>query len=65
MLCVFRTGRFTVRREHNSKLIVTVPSGVQPSGNTDGKKYFEDIVLLISIVPLKSDQMKMKHFVNL
>ncbi|XP_076595923.1 DNA-directed RNA polymerase I subunit RPA1 [Chaetodon auriga] len=30
-----RSGRFTVRREHNSKLIVTMPSGAQISGNTD------------------------------
>uniref|UniRef100_A0A3Q1IV52 DNA-directed RNA polymerase subunit n=1 Tax=Anabas testudineus TaxID=64144 RepID=A0A3Q1IV52_ANATE len=32
-----RSGRFTVRREHNSKLIVTMPSGVQTSDNTDGE----------------------------
>ncbi|KAF1384376.1 hypothetical protein PFLUV_G00117690 [Perca fluviatilis] len=30
-----RSGRFTVRREHNSKLIVTMPSGVQTVDNTD------------------------------
>ncbi|XP_019113909.2 DNA-directed RNA polymerase I subunit RPA1 [Larimichthys crocea] len=30
-----RTGTFTVRREHNTKLIVTVPSGGQISGYTD------------------------------
>ncbi|XP_039975895.1 DNA-directed RNA polymerase I subunit RPA1 [Xiphias gladius] len=30
-----RSGRFTVRREHNSKLIVTMPSGAQTSDNTD------------------------------
>ncbi|XP_029021337.1 DNA-directed RNA polymerase I subunit RPA1 isoform X2 [Betta splendens] len=30
-----RSGRFTVRREHNSKLIVTIPSGIQTSANTD------------------------------
>ncbi|KAF3837936.1 hypothetical protein F7725_009704 [Dissostichus mawsoni] len=29
------TGKFTVRREHNSKLIVTMPSGAQTIGNTD------------------------------
>ncbi|XP_034078691.1 LOW QUALITY PROTEIN: DNA-directed RNA polymerase I subunit RPA1 [Gymnodraco acuticeps] len=29
------TGKFTVRREHNSKLIVTMPSGAQTLGNTD------------------------------
>ncbi|XP_059201503.1 DNA-directed RNA polymerase I subunit RPA1 [Centropristis striata] len=29
-----RSGRFTVRREHNSKLIVTMPGG-QTTGNTD------------------------------
>uniref|UniRef100_A0A8C4FG15 DNA-directed RNA polymerase subunit n=1 Tax=Dicentrarchus labrax TaxID=13489 RepID=A0A8C4FG15_DICLA len=28
-VCVCRSGRFTVRREHNSKLIVTMPSGGQ------------------------------------
>lgn len=49
MLCVFRTGRFTLRREHNSKLIVTVPSGVQTSGNPDGKKYFNGVALSVSI----------------
>lgn len=40
-LCVWvcRSGRFTVRREHNSKLIVTMPSGVQTSDNTDGECY--------------------------
>ncbi|XP_073342711.1 DNA-directed RNA polymerase I subunit RPA1 [Pagrus major] len=31
-----RSGRFTVRREHNSKLIVTMPSGAQTPANTDG-----------------------------
>ncbi|KAF3693558.1 DNA-directed RNA polymerase I subunit RPA1 [Channa argus] len=30
-----RSGRFTVRREHNSKLIVTMPSGAQTSDSTD------------------------------
>ncbi|XP_041653326.1 DNA-directed RNA polymerase I subunit RPA1, partial [Cheilinus undulatus] len=30
-----RSGRFTLRREHNSKLIVTMPSGAQTLGNTD------------------------------
>lgn len=30
-----RSGRFTVRREHNSKLIVTMPSGAKTTGNTD------------------------------
>uniref|UniRef100_A0A3P8TDS0 DNA-directed RNA polymerase subunit n=1 Tax=Amphiprion percula TaxID=161767 RepID=A0A3P8TDS0_AMPPE len=30
-----RSGRSTVRREHNSKLIVTMPSGAQSSGETD------------------------------
>ncbi|XP_034738937.1 DNA-directed RNA polymerase I subunit RPA1 isoform X2 [Etheostoma cragini] len=30
-----RSGRFTVRREHNSKLIVTMPSGVQTGDNTN------------------------------
>ncbi|KAM9357147.1 DNA-directed RNA polymerase I subunit RPA1 [Symphorus nematophorus] len=30
-----RSGRFTVRREHNSKLIVTMPSGGQTSEKTD------------------------------
>ncbi|XP_068570320.1 DNA-directed RNA polymerase I subunit RPA1 isoform X2 [Cebidichthys violaceus] len=30
-----RSGRFTVRHEHNSKLIVTMPSGVQTSADTD------------------------------
>ncbi|KAM7417105.1 hypothetical protein PAMA_016965 [Pampus argenteus] len=30
-----RSGRFTIRREHNSKLIVTMPSGLQTSDNTD------------------------------
>ncbi|XP_062281970.1 DNA-directed RNA polymerase I subunit RPA1 [Scomber scombrus] len=30
-----RRGRFTVRREHNSKLIVTMPSGAKTDGNTD------------------------------
>uniref|UniRef100_UPI0037E9A883 DNA-directed RNA polymerase I subunit RPA1 n=1 Tax=Semicossyphus pulcher TaxID=241346 RepID=UPI0037E9A883 len=30
-----RSGRFTLRREHNSKLIITMPSGVQTTGNTD------------------------------
>ncbi|KAM7388994.1 hypothetical protein PAMP_022994 [Pampus punctatissimus] len=30
-----RSGRFTIRREHNSKLIVTMPSGLQSSDNTD------------------------------
>ncbi|KAM9850131.1 DNA-directed RNA polymerase I subunit RPA1 [Aulostomus maculatus] len=29
-----RSGRFTIRREHNSKLIVTMPSGVQTSDTT-------------------------------
>lgn len=29
------SGRSTVRREHNSKLIVTMPSGVKTSGDTD------------------------------
>lgn len=35
--CPFcRSGRFTVRREHNSKLIVTAPAGVKTStGDTD------------------------------
>ncbi|XP_074503841.1 DNA-directed RNA polymerase I subunit RPA1 [Sebastes fasciatus] len=30
-----RSGRFTVRREHNSKLIVTMPSGVKTGDKTD------------------------------
>ncbi|KAM3613299.1 uncharacterized protein V6R79_023616 [Siganus canaliculatus] len=30
-----RSGKFQVRREHNSKLIVTMPSTVQISGKTD------------------------------
>lgn len=41
-----------VRREHNSKLIVTMPAGAQTIGNTDGKLYFKDglfCVLLISV----------------
>uniref|UniRef100_A0A3B5ANX7 DNA-directed RNA polymerase subunit n=1 Tax=Stegastes partitus TaxID=144197 RepID=A0A3B5ANX7_9TELE len=37
-LCVCRCGRSTVRREHNSKLIVTMPSGAQTGGKADGKK---------------------------
>uniref|UniRef100_A0A667Y6A9 DNA-directed RNA polymerase I subunit RPA1 n=1 Tax=Myripristis murdjan TaxID=586833 RepID=A0A667Y6A9_9TELE len=28
-------GRCVVRREHNSKLIITMPAGAQPKGNTD------------------------------
>ncbi|XP_022607475.1 DNA-directed RNA polymerase I subunit RPA1 isoform X1 [Seriola dumerili] len=34
-----RSGRFAVRREHNTKLIITMPSGVQTSESTD-----EDLV---------------------
>lgn len=30
-----RCGRFLVRREHNSKLTVMIPSGVQTTGDTD------------------------------
>ncbi|XP_070692657.1 DNA-directed RNA polymerase I subunit RPA1 [Pempheris klunzingeri] len=30
-----RSGKFTVRREHNSKLIVTLPAGAQIGGSTD------------------------------
>ncbi|KAM7000703.1 DNA-directed RNA polymerase I subunit RPA1 isoform 2-T2 [Tautogolabrus adspersus] len=30
-----RSGRFTLRREHNSKLIVTMPSGAKTVGKTD------------------------------
>lgn len=32
-----------MRREHNSKLIVTMPSGVQTGDNTSGKAYFKEI----------------------
>ncbi|XP_019937154.2 DNA-directed RNA polymerase I subunit RPA1 [Paralichthys olivaceus] len=40
-----KSGRFPVRREHNSKLIVTMPSGAQTADNTDedqlaGKKVY-------------------------
>ncbi|XP_034038228.1 DNA-directed RNA polymerase I subunit RPA1 isoform X2 [Thalassophryne amazonica] len=37
-----KSGRFVVRREHNSKLIVTVPAGAQISGSTDeaGKRVY-------------------------
>uniref|UniRef100_A0A8D3AU60 DNA-directed RNA polymerase subunit n=1 Tax=Scophthalmus maximus TaxID=52904 RepID=A0A8D3AU60_SCOMX len=34
-LCVCSSGRSCVRREHNSKLIVTMPTGVQNSDKTD------------------------------
>uniref|UniRef100_H3CXM9 DNA-directed RNA polymerase subunit n=1 Tax=Tetraodon nigroviridis TaxID=99883 RepID=H3CXM9_TETNG len=35
-----RSGRHTVRREHNSKLIVTMPAGARTGSNTDGKQRF-------------------------
>lgn len=46
---VFRSGRHTVRREHNSKLIVTMPAGKRPDGNTDGKQHFNPLLLFNDI----------------
>lgn len=47
--CVFRSGRFTVRREHNSKLIVTMPAGVQISENTDGKSNLQIVPTVMQV----------------
>lgn len=44
----FRSGRHTVRREHNSKLIVTMPAGARTGSNTDGKQRFHYLLLFIS-----------------
>lgn len=38
-----------VRREHNSKLIVTMPAGAQTIGNTDGKLCFKDGLFFCSV----------------
>uniref|UniRef100_A0A3Q3MHX1 DNA-directed RNA polymerase subunit n=1 Tax=Mastacembelus armatus TaxID=205130 RepID=A0A3Q3MHX1_9TELE len=35
-----RSGRSVVRREHNSKLIITMPSGAQTTDNTEGKRVY-------------------------
>lgn len=42
---VFRSGRHTVRREHNSKLIVTMTAGARPDSNTDSKQHFDHLLL--------------------
>lgn len=49
ILHVFRSGRHTVRREHNSKLIVTMPAAAQTGTNTDGKQHFNQLLLFNSI----------------
>lgn len=38
-----------VRREHNSKLIVTMPTGAQTIGNTDGTLYFKYKIFKFSV----------------
>lgn len=49
ILHVFRSGRHTVRREHNSKLIVTMPAGARTGSKTDGKQHFYHLLLFNSI----------------
>ena len=50
LMCVCRCGRFTLRREHNSKLIVTIPPGSQIESCNDGKIPFKNIVLHMMVI---------------
>lgn len=42
-VCLCSCGRSTVRHEHNSKLIVTMPSGAQTSDKTEGEQCFQEM----------------------
>ena len=48
------TGKFTVRREHNSKLILTMPSGAKTIGNTDGRLYLIKLLLFIVLMVMQA-----------
>ncbi|KAF7649221.1 hypothetical protein LDENG_00144910 [Lucifuga dentata] len=52
-----RAGRFTLRREHNSKLIVTMPTGAQTSSTDEDLMAGKRVFLTPSIVKEKTNEL--------